>query len=56
VCRLKKNAVYEIQEVLFNQELEKNKSGVMKEEHIHLSYKDPENKQGKNFMPKKSDI
>jgi hypothetical protein len=53
VCRLKKNAVYEIQEVLFNQELEKNKSGVMKEEHIHLSYKDPENKQEKTLCLRK---
>jgi hypothetical protein len=45
VCRLKKNAVYHVQEILFEQVLEKGKSGVLKEEHIHLSYK--ENKQEK---------
>lgn len=40
VCRLKNNAVYDVQEVLFDQTLNKNKSGVMKEEHIHLKYKE----------------
>ena len=39
VCRLKKNAVYEVVEELFNQEHEGNKPGVLKEEHIHLKYK-----------------
>jgi hypothetical protein len=38
VCRLKDNAVYEVQEVIFEQELSENQSGVMKEEHIHLKY------------------
>ena len=38
VCRLKDNAVYEVQEVVFEQELSENQSGVMKEEHIHLKY------------------
>lgn len=51
VCRLKKNAVYEVQEVLFEQDLEKGKSGVLKEEHIHLSYK--ENKQEKPLCLRK---
>lgn len=40
VCRLKKNAVYTVQEVLFAQELEKDGSGVLREEHVHLGYKD----------------
>lgn len=40
VCRLKKNAVYDVIEVLFEQQLEKNQQGVLKEEHIHLSYKE----------------
>ena len=40
VCRLKKNAVYTVQEVLFAQELKKDEPGVLCEEHIHLSYKD----------------
>jgi hypothetical protein len=51
VCRLKKNAVYQVQEVVFKQELEKGKSGVLKEEHIHLSYN--ENKQEKNLCLRK---
>jgi hypothetical protein len=38
VCRLKDNAVYEVQEVLFEQELPEKQSGVLKEEHIHLKY------------------
>jgi hypothetical protein len=38
VCRLKDNAVYEVQEVLFKQELPEKQSGVLKEEHIHLKY------------------
>lgn len=51
VCRLKKNAVYTVQEVLFTQESEKNESGVLREEHIHLSYK--ENKQEKTLCLRK---
>ncbi|MDR2980215.1 MAG: IS4 family transposase [Bacteroidales bacterium] len=38
VCRLKDNAVYEVQEVIFEQELPKDRAGVLKEEHIHLKY------------------
>lgn len=40
VCRLKSNAVYEVIETLFSQELSEGKSGVLKEEHIHLQYKE----------------
>lgn len=40
VCRLKSNAIYEVQEVLFEQTLNGKESGVMKEEHIHLKYKE----------------
>jgi len=39
VCRLKKNAVYEVVEEIFCQELEEQNSGVLLEEHIHLKYK-----------------
>jgi hypothetical protein len=38
VCRLKDNAAYEVQEVVFEQELSENQPGVLKEEHIHLKY------------------
>jgi hypothetical protein len=40
VCRLKDNAKYEVVETLFEQELSEKQAGVMKEEHIHLSYKE----------------
>ena len=40
VCRLKENAKYEVLETLFEQELTEKRAGVMKEEHIHLSYKE----------------
>lgn len=40
VCRLKKNAVYDIVKVIFESNLEKDKPGVFKEEHIHLTYKE----------------
>lgn len=40
VCRLKDNAKYEVQEVLFEKDLEKEEFGVYKVEHIHLQYKD----------------
>lgn len=43
VCRLKKNALYEVVEELFSQELQDNKSGVLKEEHIHIKYKENNN-------------
>jgi len=39
VCRLKKNAVYEVVEELFSQNIEDGKQGVLKEEHIHIKYK-----------------
>jgi hypothetical protein len=39
VCRLKSNAKYEVEEVMFQTELSEDKAGVMKEEHIHLQYK-----------------
>lgn len=40
VCRLKDNAVYEVQEVLFEKTLTDQEYGVMKAEHIHLAYKE----------------
>lgn len=39
VCRLKSNAVYEVVQTLFTQDQQTGKSGVLKEEHIHLKYK-----------------
>lgn len=39
VCRLKENARYEVQDVLFEEILSEDRAGVMKEEHIHLKYK-----------------
>lgn len=41
--RLKKNAVYVVVEELFSQELQDNKSGVLKEEHKHIKYKEDDN-------------
>lgn len=40
VCRLKDNAIYEVQETLFETTLTGEDCGVMKEEHIHIHYKD----------------
>lgn len=40
VCRLKSNAVYEVQQVAFEQELADKAHGAWKEEHIHLKYKE----------------
>jgi len=51
VCRLKDNAVYNVQEVLFEKELTENEYGVMREEHIHLKYK--ENKKIKTLCLRK---
>lgn len=51
VCRLKKNAVYQVIEVLFEQQLEKDQQGVLKEEHIHMVYK--ENGQNKTLCLRK---
>lgn len=39
VCRLKKNALYDVQEVIFQQTLPNQAAGVLSEEHIHLHYK-----------------
>ena len=39
VCRLKDNALYEVQETFFEQTLSENAAGVMKDEHIHIEYK-----------------
>ena len=39
VCRLKDNAVYQVQEVPLEQQLDGKQAGVLKEEHIHLQYK-----------------
>ncbi|MDR2148672.1 MAG: IS4 family transposase [Tannerella sp.] len=38
VCRLKDNAIPELQEVRFEKTLSEKEPGVMKEEHIHLQY------------------
>lgn len=51
VCRLKDNAVYEVIEVLFTQTIPDKQNGVLKEEHIHLKYK--EDKQEKNICLRK---
>lgn len=51
VCRLKKNAVYELVEETFLQTLNEEGSGVLKEEHIHLNYK--ENKSEKKLCLRK---
>jgi hypothetical protein len=51
VCRLKKNAVYHVQEVVFSQHLQDNIPGVMSEEHIHLAFK--EDKQEKTLCLRK---
>jgi len=40
VCRLKSNAVYQVEETLFSQDLQDGEPGVFKEEHIHLAYKE----------------
>ena len=51
VCRLKDNAKYEVQDVMFEQTLPDGASGVMKEEHIHLKYK--QNKKQKTLCLRK---
>jgi hypothetical protein len=40
VCRLKDNAKYEVQNTVFEQILPEKTAGVLKEEHIHLAYKE----------------
>lgn len=51
VCRLKRNAVYEVIEEIFSQSLPEKEAGVLKEEHIHLEYK--EEKQEKTLCLRK---
>lgn len=51
VCRLKKSAVYQVQEVLFSQDLQDGKPGVLSEGHVHLAYK--EDKQEKTLCLRK---
>lgn len=51
VCRLKKNAVYEVVQELFCQTQTDTGFGVLKEEHIHLKYTDE--KQEKNLYLRK---
>jgi hypothetical protein len=45
VCRQKDNAVYDVIDVPFEQQLRKKQSGVFKEEHIHLKYASKKGKQ-----------
>jgi IS4 transposase len=40
VCRLKKNALYEVVKDILKQDLKKGAAGVLSEQHIHISYKD----------------
>ena len=44
VCRLKDNALYEVQEVLFEKTLNDKEPGVSRVEHIHLKYKEGKKK------------
>jgi len=44
VCRLKKNALYEVVEELFCQQLKDGEPGVLTEQHIHVKYKEGERK------------
>jgi hypothetical protein len=44
VCRLKDNAVYEVQQTMLDKTLDGDVFGVLKEEHIHLKYKDKKKK------------
>ena len=54
VCRLKKNALCQVQEVIFSQDLPDGGPGVLKEEHIHLAYREAE--RGKDLMFAKSNL
>jgi len=51
VCRLKSNAVYEVQDACFEKTLTDKEFGVFKEEHIHMNYKD--GKEGKTLCLRK---
>jgi len=44
VCRMKDKAVYRVQQILSDRVLEKDPFGVLKEEHVHLKYKDGKEK------------
>jgi len=51
VCRLKDNAKYEVQQLVFEKELTDQEFGVVKEEHIHFKY--IENKKTKTLCLRK---
>lgn len=51
VCRMKRNAVYEVVNSVFEQTLEPKEAGVLKEDHIHLKYQ--EDKVEKNLCLRK---
>ena len=51
VCRLKDNAAYEVQDVMFEQTLLEGEAEVMKVEHVHLKYK--QNKKQKTLCLRK---
>lgn len=51
VCRLKKNAVYTTENVMYKKELLDGESGVLRDEHIHLDYK--EKKENKKLCLRK---
>ena len=53
VCRLKDNATYEVQEALFEKTQSEGESGVMKEEHIHLQYKENKKEKEKTLCLRK---
>jgi hypothetical protein len=58
VCRLKDNALYEVVETMFEKTLTGKEPGVMKDEHIHIRYKDTKDEKsekgkGKNKVKKK---
>lgn len=44
VCRLKKNAVHMVENVMYENELQDGESDVLKDEHIHLDYKEKKGK------------
>lgn len=46
VCRLKDNAVYEVIDTMFEKTLVEKEPGVMKDEHIHIRYKDVKQEKG----------
>jgi len=51
VCRLKSNAIYQVEELICEHSLKDGESGVIKVEHIHMSYN--ENKQAKKLCLRK---